>query len=116
MQTNSISIGDKPKLDNLLAFLKLYAELFFVFFYPLGIVLLVIFFQMGIFSWLVIALCLTPLASLWYFIARKRARNYLRMLKATRARPWDLKGAIEKYVELQEKQKAPKKETAVLKG
>jgi len=85
--------------------LKLYAELLFVFFYPLIILFFVISIQIGVLGWLVIALFLAPPTALWYYVMKKRVTNYLRLLMA-KPRPWDIKKAIEEYVELQKKQKS----------
>jgi len=88
--------------------LELFAELLFVFFYPFVPLFFALSLRVGIFGWLVYALFLTPPTALWYYIMKKRAKNYWKLLMAER-KPWDVKKAVEEYVELQKTQRSNKK-------
>ena len=88
--------------------LELFAELFFVFLYPFVPLFFVLSLRVGIFGWLVYALFLTPPTALWYYVMKKRAKSYLKLLMAER-KPWDVKKAVEEYVELQKTQRSNKK-------
>lgn len=85
---------------------KLYAELLYAFFYPLFIVAVVVYLNVGIYSWLVIAAFLTPPTVAWYYVLKRRMERYLDVLLKNQVEFWDTDKLCEEYVELLTKKKA----------
>jgi len=89
--------------------LKLYMELFYLAFYPVLIVVLVLYLNLGIFSWLFIGLFLTLPTAAWYIILKRRALNYLRMLLDSNPRPWNIEETVNEFIELLKNQRRKRK-------
>jgi len=84
---------------------KLYAELIYLFFYPLFIVVIVVYLNLGVYSWLVIAAFLTPPTVAWYYVLKRRMERYLDALLKNQVEFWDTDKLCEEYIELLTKKK-----------
>ena len=84
---------------------KLYAELIYLFFYPLFTVVIVVYLNLGVYSWLVIAAFLTPPTVAWYYVLKRRMERYLDALLKNQVEFWDTDKLCEEYIELLTKKK-----------
>lgn len=84
---------------------KLYAELIYLFFYPLFIVVIVVYLNLGVYSWLVIAAFLMPPTVAWYYVLKRRMERYLDALLKNQVEFWDTDKLCEEYIELLTKKK-----------
>lgn len=60
-------------------------------------------------AWLTIAPPLVPITIVWYWVLRRRVKNYLGLLLQT-SKDWNIDEAIKGYAELVKKQKKEKQE------
>lgn len=86
-------------LDGMTSLLKLWAQIFYVSFYPFAIVFMTLYLNLGLLSWLVITVFLTPPALAWYVIVKRRIESYLRLLLGS-AREWNIEKSVTDYMEL----------------
>lgn len=77
--------------------------LFYIVLYPTIILLLVLYFNLGILSWLIIGISLAPSTAAWYFVNKKRTILYLESLKGTFT--WDIDKSLVEYQKLLESSK-----------
>jgi membrane protein implicated in regulation of membrane protease activity len=85
-------------MDNFL--IPLFSILFTIAFYPVLMLYVVIIAQVGVFSWLILAVMFSPIAALWYVVVRKRVLNYLSLLLDNKPRVWDIDKALDEYQEM----------------
>jgi len=81
-----------------LALLEITAELAYVAFYPLFIVCTALFLQLGVWTWLYLAVCLSPPIAIFYFTIRKKTIAYLKLLLDNKP-TWN-PNTVEEYVKL----------------
>jgi len=86
-------------LDGMTSLFKLWAQIFYVSFYPFVIIFAVLYLNLGIASWLIVGAFLTPPAVAWYIIVKRRLENYLKSLLGN-AREWNVEESVDEYVRL----------------
>lgn len=52
-------------------------------FYPVLVVFLAVYFNLGAYAWLLVVGMLSPFATAWYVVVRRRLINYLKLLLTT---------------------------------
>jgi hypothetical protein len=82
--------------------LFLYAELLYIMLYPIAILYAVVTLNLGVASWVLIGLFLTPPTLIWYVVVKRRTERYLALLMSE-PREWDVSRAVSEYVEMLEK-------------
>jgi hypothetical protein len=72
--------------------------------YPVFILYLVLYFNLGIYSWALIAACLTPPTVFWYKTVKKRIENTLKAMIDNEPREWNVEKTAKEYVALIQKE------------
>jgi len=86
--------------------LKLYGEFAYLIFYPPLIILIAIYLNVGLLSWLVIGLFLTPPTIVSYYVVKRRVENYFKLLLDVKPKEWDICKTLSEYEELLKSEKA----------
>jgi hypothetical protein len=76
--------------------------------YPMLVIWLVIAVNLGVYSWIIIGLCLTPPTLAWYIIASRRLKSYLRSLMNGKPKEWDVEKAVQEYLQVLQRRKTRK--------
>jgi hypothetical protein len=58
----------------------------------------------GVFTWLTLALMVSPYVVLWYYVVRRRMLNYVKVLLDNKPHEWDMSKTLAEYEELLKKQ------------
>jgi hypothetical protein len=57
----------------------------------------------GVFTWLTLALMVSPYIVLWYYVVRRRMLNYIKVLLDNKPHEWDMSKTLAEYEELLKK-------------
>jgi len=83
--------------------IPLFSVLAVILFYPALMVYVALVAGVGIFTWLMFAVMLSPYFALWYYVVRKRMLNYLKFLLDNEPHVWDISKTLAEYEELLKK-------------
>ena len=85
--------------------IPLFSVLAVLLFYPALMIYVGLIVGAGIFTWLILAVMLSPYVALWYYVVKKRKLNYLKFLLDNKPRVWDIDKTLREYLFLLKKKK-----------
>lgn len=85
--------------------IPLFSALFSIIFYPVLMLYVALVVGAGVFTWLILAVMLSPYVALWYYVIRRRTLNYIKVLLDNKPYVWDVEKALAEYAELLKKER-----------
>jgi hypothetical protein len=88
-------------LDNFL--IPLFCVLLSIALYPALMMYVALVLNIGILTWLIWAVMLSPYVALWYVVLKRRMLNYIKLLLESKPHEWNIKKTLAEYIELLKK-------------
>jgi ABC-type transport system involved in cytochrome bd biosynthesis fused ATPase/permease subunit len=80
--------------------IPLFSILITIMVYPALMAYIIVITGLGVYSWLIIALMLSPYVALWYIVVKRRMLNEFKLLMENKPLKWDVKQTLEEYKKL----------------
>jgi len=78
----------------------LYLTLTLILVYPITTILIIVYLNYGVTSWLILTLLLAPPTLTWYIILKRRVENYLALLFSKQPQKQNITQILEEYKKL----------------
>jgi hypothetical protein len=72
-------------------------------FYPTLIIFVSLSAGLGVSTWLVVAVMLSPYFGLWYYVVKKRLLSELKLMMDNKPFKWNIQEAVEEYLKVLKK-------------
>jgi hypothetical protein len=67
--------------------------------YPMLMIYLLLPLNLGVWTWLLFTVMISPFVVVWYVVVSWRIRNYMLLLLDSKTRKWDIPSQIRDYIE-----------------